>query len=117
MKLDSFFGSEHWWVDQSLLHREWCDDTSLIVLHDYLNCSLLMSHPKLESNRKQESSKAAALWILWGQKRNRCSKNSALRIEKRLEAFFSSVRNLEKRMAETEKWATLPKPEIGHAAD
>ena len=34
----------------------------------------------------------------------------------RLEAFFSSVRNLEKRMAETEKWATLPKPEVGQSA-
>ena len=30
----------------------------------------------------------------------------------RLDAYFSSVRDLEKRMAETEKWAKLPKPDV-----
>lgn len=31
----------------------------------------------------------------------------------RLDAYFTSVRDLEKRMAETEKWAKLPKPKVG----
>ncbi len=30
----------------------------------------------------------------------------------RLDAYFTSVRDLEKRMAETEKWAKLPKPSV-----
>jgi hypothetical protein len=30
----------------------------------------------------------------------------------RLDAYFTSVRNLERRMAETEKWAKLPKPKV-----
>lgn len=30
----------------------------------------------------------------------------------RLDAYFTSVRDLEKRMAETEKWAQLPKPDV-----
>ena len=34
----------------------------------------------------------------------------------RLDAYFTSVRDLEKRMAETEKWAKLPKPEVDVAA-
>ncbi len=34
----------------------------------------------------------------------------------RLDAYFTSVRDLEKRMAETEKWAQLPKPVVGVAA-
>lgn len=31
----------------------------------------------------------------------------------RLDAFFTSVRDLEKRMAESEKWAKRPKPKVG----
>lgn len=31
----------------------------------------------------------------------------------RLDAYFTSVRNLEKRMSETEKWSHLPKPIVG----
>ena len=34
----------------------------------------------------------------------------------RLDAFFTSVRDLEKRMAETEKWAKMPKPVVGQPA-
>jgi hypothetical protein len=34
----------------------------------------------------------------------------------RLDAFFTSVRQLEKRMAESEKWAQRPKPQVDAAA-
>ena len=34
----------------------------------------------------------------------------------RLEAYFTSVRDLEKRMAESEKWAKLPKPKVDASA-
>lgn len=33
----------------------------------------------------------------------------------RLDAYFTSVRDLEKRMAESEKWARLPKPKVDEA--
>jgi hypothetical protein len=34
----------------------------------------------------------------------------------RLDSFFTSVRDLEKRMAETEKWSKLPKPHVDRSA-
>ena len=72
--------------------------------------------PKVRSQQEQRVKEGRSIMDLVGAEVKSLQQQLGAGDRDRLDAFFTSVRDLEKRMAETEKWAKLPKPTVDRAA-
>ncbi|MGC6441752.1 MAG: DUF1552 domain-containing protein [Rubripirellula sp.] len=72
--------------------------------------------PKVRTQQEQRVKEGRSIMDLVGAEAKSLQQQLGAGDRDRLDAFFTSVRDLEKRMAETEKWAQLPKPKVDLAA-
>jgi len=72
--------------------------------------------PKVRTQQEQRVKEGRSIMDLVGAEAKSLQLQLGAGDRDRLDAFFTSVRDLEKRMAETEKWAQLPKPTVDFAA-
>ncbi len=68
--------------------------------------------PKVRARQEQRIMEGRSIMDLVGSEAKSLQQTLGAGDRQRLDAYFSSVRDLEKRMAETEKWAKLPKPDV-----
>ena len=72
--------------------------------------------PKVRTQQEQRVKEGRSIMDLVGAEAKSLQQQLGAGDRDRLDAFFTSVRDLEKRMAETEKWAQKPKPTVDLAA-
>lgn len=72
--------------------------------------------PNVRTQQEQRVKEGRSIMDLVGAEAKSLQQQLGAGDRDRLDAFFTSVRDLEKRMAETEKWAQLPKPKVDLAA-
>jgi len=68
--------------------------------------------PQARRLQAERISQGRSIMDLVGEDAKDLSRDLGAGDRDRLDAYFTSVRDLEKRMAETEKWAKLPKPKV-----
>jgi hypothetical protein len=68
--------------------------------------------PQARRLQAERISQGRSIMDLVGEDAKALSRDLGAGDRDRLDAYFTSVRDLEKRMAETEKWAKLPKPKV-----
>ena len=72
--------------------------------------------PKVRDQQEKRVREGRSIMDLVGAEAKSLQQKLGAGDRDRLDAFFTSVRDLEKRMAETEKWAKLPKPSVDRDA-
>ncbi|MGB1925655.1 MAG: DUF1552 domain-containing protein [Rubripirellula sp.] len=70
--------------------------------------------PAVQSQQQERVKQGRSIMDLVGTEAKALQRSLGSGDRERLDAYFTSVRELEKRLAETEKWAKMPKPVVDH---